>query len=130
MLFRSHTRTASKTDFILPPDHVERERRGSVKNNNSSVNGGGLHKRGHSRGDSLGQYFRDIAEKRGHTRQASRTDSIYTIRQTQPNVSKLDWFRRKKLEDAPPVDRKGRTVVPNHLIPSGIDQSEYGMSEY
>ena len=99
-------RTQSKTDFILPPDHVERERRPSV--NNPAANGrGGLHKRGHSRGDSLGQYFRDIAEKRGHTRQASRTDSIYTIRQHQPNVMNKIRFWQKE-GDQPQVERKVR----------------------
>jgi hypothetical protein len=82
-----HKRTTSKTDFILPPDHEERERkRNSLQRQNSSAgitttaSGGPLGSTrqrqgsGHRRHDSLAFSFR------GHSRQASRTDSIYTLR--------------------------------------------------
>ena len=46
-----------------------------------------------------------------------RTDSIYTLRQTTPNVmNKIRFWQ--KAEDAPPVERKCRKVVPNHLVPA------------
>ena len=86
---KGQVKAGSKTDFILPPDHVERERKSSTmsvhrsgSSKGSSLPGQGKpgsHKRGHSRGDSLGQFWR------GHSRQASRTDSIYTLRQTTTN---------------------------------------------
>ena len=110
---KSQTKAASKTDFILPAEHVDRERRSSVGVAGSGRGSG--HKRGHSRGDSIGQYFRD--NFRGHSRQASRTDSIYTLRQNKPNVR--DKFRFwQKTEDAPPMERKCRKVVPNHRVPT------------
>ena len=108
-------RAQSKTDFILPHDHVDRERRSSEAGAGLGGGRGSGHKRGHSRGDSIGQYFRD--NFRGHSRQASRTDSIYTLRQTTPNVmNKIRFWQ--KAEDAPPVERKCRKVVPNHLVPA------------
>ena len=71
--------------------------------------------RGHSRGDSIGQYFRE--NFRGHSRQASRTESIYTIRQTATNNKRRIKFWQKT-DDSPPVEREHRKVVPNHLVPS------------
>ena len=110
---KGHTKAVSKTDFILPAEHVDRERRSSVGVAGSGRGSG--HKRGHSRGDSIGQYFRD--NFRGHSRQASRTDSIYTLRQNKPNVR--DKFRFwQKTEDTPQVERKCRKVVPNHRVPA------------
>lgn len=112
---KGHTKAVSKTDFILPHDHVDRERRSSLLSVNKpggvQGNGRGGHRRGHSRGDSLGQFFR------GHSRQASRTDSIYTLRQTTPNVmNKIRFWQ--KASDPPQAERKCRTIVPRHLVPS------------
>ena len=112
---KGHTKAVSKTDFILPHDHVDRERRSSLMTASKGAglqgNGRGGHRRGHSRGDSLGQFFR------GHSRQASRTDSIYTLRQTTPNVMNKIRFWQKG-SDPPQVERKCRKVVPRHLVPS------------
>lgn len=56
--------------------------------------------------------------RKGHTRQASRTESIYTLRQNyQP--SKLDqlinFILRKKTKTE--LENRTRTVVPNHIVP-------------
>jgi len=130
---KGQVKTGSKTDFILPPDHVERERKsstmsvhraGSSKGNSLPGQGRpGNHKRGHSRGDSLGQFFR------GHSRQASRTDSIYTLRQTTTNYkNKIFWWQTKA--DQPPVERKHRVVVPNHLVPTNPKDQDHPNSQY
>jgi len=89
-----HKRTASKTDFILPPDHAEKERkRNSLQRQNSEggagtilTSAGSFKKRqdsgsGHRRNNSLAFF-------RGHSRQASRTDSIYTIRSNKGHSKK------------------------------------------
>jgi len=130
---KSQMKAGSKTDFILPPDHVERERKsstmsvhrsGSSKGNSLPGQGRqGAHKRGHSRGDSLGQFFR------GHSRQASRTDSIYTLRQTTTNYkNKIFWWQNKT--DQPPVERKHRVVVPNHLVPINPRDQDHPNNQY
>jgi len=130
---KGQAKACSKTDFILPPDHVERERKsstmsvhrtGSSKGNSLPGQGRpGSHKRGHSRGDSLGQFFR------GHSRQASRTDSIYTLRQTTTNYkNKIFWWQTKA--DQPAVERKHRVVVPNHLVPTNPKDQDHPNSQY
>ena len=99
-----HKRTASKTDFILPPDHAEKERkRNSLQRQNSEggagtilTSAGSFKKRqdsgsGHRRNNSLAFF-------RGHSRQASRTDSIYTIRSNKGHSKKRNkvWKFLKK----------------------------------
>jgi len=139
---RGHRRVGSKTDFILPPGHEERERRRSVTRTGSyrgppsssaaaaaPPSSAGVadarrgsaflqqHRRMASRSDSLAFSFR------GHSRQASRTDSIYTLRQTAPNVKrKVFCFGRKRKKDgdgasgaAGEGEAKHRTIVPNHV---------------
>ena len=123
---KGHTKAVSKTDFILPHDHVDRERRSSLMAASKAAslqgNGRGGHRRGHSRGDSLGQFFR------GHSRQASRTDSIYTLRQTTPNVmNKIRFWQRSS--DPPQVERKCRKVVPRHLVPSDSKVRTFRLSD-
>ncbi|RZF38045.1 hypothetical protein LSTR_LSTR006444 [Laodelphax striatellus] len=85
---RGHNRVGSKTDFILPPGHREN--------------------------DSLTALTQ---KKSGHSRQASRSESIYTLRNNAPapkwRQMLCDW-----LQLMPPVEEsRFRTVVPNHLIP-------------
>ncbi|CAH0663442.1 unnamed protein product [Chilo suppressalis] len=86
-----HSRTGSRTDFILPPGHREpapvsaQPRLGSVR----------------------GQ----------HSRQASRSDSIYTIRRNSvvaPWRRAVFWLMRRQ---QPAIDNRHFVVVPNHLVP-------------
>ena len=91
----------------------------------------------HRRHDSLAFSFR------GHSRQASRTDSIYTLRASVGHTTTNNWHfkdrlcyfwskcTRRKDDDpcAQPGDNIGtsipghgdrvRNIVPNHTIPSG-----------
>ncbi|KAF6198978.1 hypothetical protein GE061_007001 [Apolygus lucorum] len=56
---------------------------------------------------------------KGHARQASRTDSIYTLRQNAP-PSRLDLlisFILRKKTKAEGLEVRTRTVVPNHIVP-------------
>ena len=87
---KGHRRTGSRTDFILPPDHEERERKRSslqrqesapTSASNRQRQGSGFHRRH----DSLAFSFR------GHSRQASRSDSIYTLRNPKGSL-KLIFF--------------------------------------
>lgn len=84
-----HSRVGSKTDFILPPGHkdglVPRELTPSAS--------------------STG---------RGHSRQASRSESIYTLRRAEipPWWKRFIFCRNSKFDD-----RGYRTVVPNHTVP-------------
>ena len=82
---KGHRRTGSRTDFILPPDHEERERKRSslqrqesapTSASNRQRQGSGFHRRH----DSLAFSFR------GHSRQASRSDSIYTLRNPKGSI--------------------------------------------
>ncbi|XP_063530570.1 phospholipid-transporting ATPase VA isoform X2 [Cydia strobilella] len=91
-----HSRTGSRTDFILPPGHradaPAAPRTGSV---------------------------------RAHSRQASRSDSIYTLRRTSvvsPWRRTLFWLMRRQ---APQVDARHITVVPNHLVPEKTPPKEH-----
>ncbi len=47
-------------------------------------------------------------------RQASRTDSIYTLRPTNPNYKRSIFCFRKKNTLIDEAEAKHRTVVPNH----------------
>lgn len=129
---KGHKRSGSKTDFILPPGHEERERKRSVAGGGLQRSGSRLgsagprgpsagHRRQASRSDSLGISFR------GHSRQASRTDSIYTLRQTTTNYKrKIFSFGRKKVD----AETKHRTVVPNHIVPSDTSLSDHPNHAY
>lgn len=56
--------------------------------------------------------------RKGHSRQASRTESIYTLRQNAP-PSRFDllinFILRKKVKTE--LESRTRTVVPNHIVP-------------
>ncbi|XP_040164257.1 phospholipid-transporting ATPase VD isoform X1 [Anopheles arabiensis] len=89
---RGHSRVGSKTDFILPPGHKDQSEQRDTAAPHSATS------------------------IKGHSRQASRSESIYTLRR----ADKPPWWKRlmfcrtasSKLED-----RGYRIVVPNHTVP-------------
>lgn len=94
-----HSRTGSKTDFILPPGHREPSAAPS------------------------GQTARGSA--RGHSRQASRSESIYTLRRTSgPPVWRraVGWLLRRPVSTE---ERRYRTVVPNHVVPEKTPKKDH-----
>lgn len=101
---RGHSRVGSKTDFILPPGHQDRESR--------------IHNQ-ISRTDSVGF---------GHSRQASRSESIYTLRQHVPSLSDRVFFWRRKKDGA--EDSHYRRIVPNHMVPPNIPKNQHPNSIY
>ncbi|CAF4854088.1 unnamed protein product [Pieris macdunnoughi] len=85
-----HSRTGSRTEFILPPGHRDTAPV-SAQPRLSSV--------------------------RGHSRQASRSDSIYTLRRASvvPRWQRaVFWLMRRQ---QPAIDNRHLIVIPNHLIP-------------
>ena len=129
-----HRRTASKTDFILPPDYEERERkRNSLQRQNSEVGTGitsaGSIKKRHDSGHHHHRRNGSLAFFRGHSRQASRTDSVYTIRETKANTETrcpcpgYDYIRKKfsSSKKRPTT----RTIVPNHIIPADVPRDKH-----
>uniref|UniRef100_A0A1A9WG00 P-type ATPase N-terminal domain-containing protein n=1 Tax=Glossina brevipalpis TaxID=37001 RepID=A0A1A9WG00_9MUSC len=88
---RGHSRVGSKTDFILPPGHKEEgETREFGLSLSSSVAG------------------------RGHSRQASRSESIYTLRRSETPP----WWKRIGICHTEKSDERSfRIVVPNHTVP-------------
>lgn len=94
-----HSRVGSKTDFILPPGHKEPEA-------------------------TAGSTSRTSAK--GHSRQASRSESIYTLRRTAPPPL---WRRLLcvLLRRAPKYDmeERYRVVVPNHTVPPKTPRKEH-----
>lgn len=101
---RGHSRVGSKTDFILPPGHKEptesRER------------------------DAASQHHLGVPHSatsttsKGHSRQASRSESIYTLRRAnKPPWWKRFWFCRLRSTAGKLEDRGYRIVVPNHTVP-------------
>ncbi|KDR21129.1 putative phospholipid-transporting ATPase VD, partial [Zootermopsis nevadensis] len=93
---RCHSRVGSRTDFILPPGH---------KDSDGTTVGSGSAAKPAGRG--------------GHSRQASRSESIYTLRQSGPpslwNQFQSYILRRGGKADV--EEPRYRTVVPNHLVP-------------
>jgi hypothetical protein len=100
---KGHNRAPSKTDFILPPGHRERER----------LNSTGIQKESHWR---------------GHSRQASRSESIYTLRQHKaPMKNKIFFWKRTESEtDNPRV----RRVIPNHTVAPDISKDQHPNGNY
>lgn len=88
---RGHSRVGSKTDFILPPGHKEENET-----------------------REFGPSAPSSAAGRGHSRQASRSESIYTLRrsETPPWWKRISMCRAEKCEE-----RAYRIVVPNHTVP-------------
>lgn len=97
-----HNRAGSKTDFILPPTHKE------------------------------DQPHRDLAATSAHSishsRQASRSESIYTLRQSEipPFWKRYFLGRRNSKFD----DRGYRIVVPNHTVPSKTPKRDHPNGRY
>ena len=93
---RGHSRVGSRTDFILPPSHKEVNESRDILT--ASTSG------------------------KGHSRQASRSESIYTLRrQDRPPWWKRFLFcRNNKFED-----RGYRIVVPNHTVPPKTPKNDH-----
>ncbi|XP_075151273.1 phospholipid-transporting ATPase VD isoform X1 [Haematobia irritans] len=88
---RGHSRVGSKTDFILPPGHKEE---------NATR--------------EFGPSAPSSAAGRGHSRQASRSESIYTLRRSETPP----WWKRIGICRTENCDERSyRIVVPNHTIP-------------
>ncbi|XP_033210725.1 probable phospholipid-transporting ATPase VD isoform X2 [Belonocnema kinseyi] len=92
----AHNRVGSKTDFILPPGHRE-----------------------DPRPPSSGK----VPSFRGHSRQASRSESIYTIRRSEAPP----WWMRlwARCFGSPPEEPRLRTIIPNHLVPPKTPPSRH-----
>lgn len=92
-----HSRMGSKTDFILPPGHKDEPINRDVVTSATS--------------------------HRGHSRQASRSESIYTLRRAEmPSWWKRYIFSRRSSKFD---DRGYRIVVPNHTVPPKTPKSEH-----
>ncbi|KAL0102090.1 hypothetical protein PUN28_018559 [Cardiocondyla obscurior] len=91
-----HHRVGSRTEFILPPGHRE-----------------------DGRPPTAGR----MPSFRGHSRQASRSESIYTIRRSVAPP----WWRRlwARCFGPPPEEPRLRTIVPNHLVPPKTPKSQH-----
>ncbi|XP_076640988.1 phospholipid-transporting ATPase VD isoform X2 [Halictus rubicundus] len=91
-----HSRVGSRTDFILPPGHRE-EPRPTTAGKTPSF--------------------------RGHSRQASRSESIYTIRRS----AEPPWWRKlwSRCCGPLPEEPRLRTIVPNHLVPPKTPPSQH-----
>ncbi|XP_044597784.1 phospholipid-transporting ATPase VA [Cotesia glomerata] len=103
-----HSRVGSKTDFILPPGHRDEPRSASI-----GVGGNTATK---------------TPSFRGHARQASRSESIYTIRRSAapPLWRRIcaHCFGSFNSQE----ESRLRTIVPNHLVPvkTPLDQHPNG----
>ncbi|XP_008547483.1 phospholipid-transporting ATPase VD [Microplitis demolitor] len=103
-----HSRVGSRTDFILPPGHRDEPRSASI-----GVGGNAATK---------------TPSFRGHARQASRSESIYTIRRSAapPLWRRIcaHCFGSCKSQE----ESRLRTIVPNHLVPlkTPLDQHPNG----
>lgn len=96
-----HSRVGSKTDFILPPTHKDPDE---------------------SREPSTAIYT-----GRGHARQASRSESIYTLRRQDlpPWWKRFLFFRSSKFEE-----HGFRNVVPNHTVAAKTPKRDHPNGRY
>lgn len=94
-----HSRVGSKTDFILPPGHKESD-------------------------TASGSASRTLAK--GHSRQASRSESIYTLRRSAP-PSLWRRFLVSVLRRTPRFEQEERfrNIVPNHTVPPKTPKKEH-----
>ncbi|XP_076273548.1 phospholipid-transporting ATPase VD isoform X2 [Rhynchophorus ferrugineus] len=94
-----HSRVGSKTDFILPPGHKDTD---SIEGATSRISA------------------------KGHSRQASRSESIYTLRRTAPPSL---WRRILYIltRRSPKYDQEERyrVVVPNHIVPPKTPRKDH-----
>lgn len=100
---RGHRRHGSKTDFILPAGHEQRERERE-------------HKKTLTRTTSF---------PKGHSRQASRSESIYTIRQHKKTLLQKIMFWKKI-----PEESRTRVVVANHVVPPHVSRGQHPNGAY
>lgn len=100
LLTRSHARTSSRTDFILPIGHRESE--ASVFEKYRAGGGG------------------------GHSRQASRTDSVYTLQNQNPPPLWKKYFCFFAAKKRPKEEPRLKTIVPNHILPPQASTSKRG----
>lgn len=96
-----HSRVGSKTDFILPPSHKEQ--------------------------DGTREASSTIIAGRGHSRQASRSESIYTLRRQDlpPFWKRFLCFQSSKFED-----HGFRLIVPNHTVPAKTPKRDHPNGKY
>ncbi|KAL5280993.1 ATP10B family protein [Megaselia abdita] len=101
---RGHSRVGSKTDFILPPGHKEDTDNAPFAHN-----------------------LPPTSSARGHSRQASRSESIYTLRRAEmpPWWKRLCYRKHNTFEE-----RVYRTVVPNHTIPAKTPKRDHPNGMY
>ncbi|XP_066145545.1 phospholipid-transporting ATPase VD isoform X1 [Euwallacea fornicatus] len=85
-----HSRVGSKTDFILPPEHKDTD---GVEGTTSRLSA------------------------KGHSRQASRSESIYTLRRSEPPHFLQKIYYRLTRRNLNEHEERIRTVVPNHIVP-------------
>lgn len=97
-----HSRVGSKTDFILPPTHKDPD-------------------------DSNRDASSAILSGRGHSRQASRSESIYTLRRQDlpPWWKRFPFCRKSKFEE-----HGFRQIVPNHTVPSKTPKRDHPNGKY
>lgn len=98
-----HSRVGSKTEFILPPSHKESDE--ETRESSSKI----------------------ISAGSRHSRQASRSESIYTLRrQDLP-----PWWKRFLLCRTSKFEDHGlRQVVPNHTIPTKTTKKDHPNGKY
>ncbi|XP_060530562.1 phospholipid-transporting ATPase VD isoform X2 [Cylas formicarius] len=94
-----HSRVGSKTDFILPPGYKDTDSGEGVVSRTSA---------------------------KGHSRQASRSESIYTLRRSAPPSvwQRVLFFLTRRTPKHDPEERY-RVVVPNHVVPPKTPRKEH-----
>ncbi|CAL4122701.1 unnamed protein product [Meganyctiphanes norvegica] len=103
---RGHRRNVSKTDFILPDGHEQREKQREQEQKHKSLT-------------------RTSSFPKGHSRQASRTESIYTIRNHKRTLLQKLMFWKKVHEES-----RTRVVVPNHVVPPHVSPNQHPNGGY
>lgn len=97
-----HNRVGSKTDFILPHGHKDTD-------------------------DNTTSSLVQAATNYGHRRQASKTESIYTLRRAR----RLPWWHRAiNRRESVAFNHTYRLIVPNHILPSNIPRREHPNAKY
>lgn len=87
LLNNYHARTPSKTDFILPIGHRDAE-----------------------------SDYNLLDRHKGHSRQASRSESVYTLRHTTPPSSWKQYLCFSRQKQTFVDDSKPRSIVARHLV--------------
>uniref|UniRef100_A0AAR5PE88 Phospholipid-transporting ATPase n=1 Tax=Dendroctonus ponderosae TaxID=77166 RepID=A0AAR5PE88_DENPD len=86
-----HSRVGSKTDFILPPEHKDSTKAEGATSRIST---------------------------KGHSRQASTSESTYTLRNSDPpHLWQKLYYRLTRRSPRSEQEERIRTVVPNHIVP-------------